>query len=50
MLVENSSTLKERFPNAFEKWKIQSEINKDKSKELPLEKAHLRYEQKMDHQ
>lgn len=44
MLVETSSTSKERLPNAFEKWKIWPEINKDKSKVQHLEKVHHRYE------
>lgn len=50
MLVETSSTLKNRFLNAFEKWKIWSETNKDKLKVLHLEKAHDRYQHKMDQQ
>lgn len=43
MLVEISSTSKERFPNAFLKWKKWSEINKDKSKLLHLEKVHTKW-------
>lgn len=50
MLVETSSTLKDRFLNAFEKWKIWSETNKDELKVLHLEKAHDRYQHKMDQQ
>lgn len=50
MLAETSSTSKERFPNAFEKWKIWPEINKGKSKVLCLGKVHYRYEHKTDQQ